>query len=170
MELLAMLGCALLFPMVLGEDCPSLCSCWSLGEAWGMHVDCSSRGLRSLPALPRLTRSLHLHNNSLASIPAGSLDSLGHLQELQVWDNPWHCDCHILYLKLWLQDFSAPALARLSGAGSEDLQKADLPAHPRAQALEEEHPQNTQDTVSALPCQQPSETSKSSTTEEQEHW
>ncbi|XP_023791391.1 platelet glycoprotein IX [Cyanistes caeruleus] len=126
MELLAVLGCALLFPMVVGEDCPSLCSCWSLGEAWGMHVDCSSRGLRSLPALPRLTRSLHLHNNSLASIPAGALDSLGHLQELQVWDNPWHCDCHILYLKLWLQDFSAPALARLRCAS---------PAHLRMKSL-----------------------------------
>ncbi|NWI01124.1 GPIX protein, partial [Tichodroma muraria] len=120
----AVLGCALLVPVVLGEDCPSPCSCGSPGL--GTRVDCSSRGLRSLPALPRRTRSLLLHNNSLASIPAGALDSLGHLQELRVGDNPWHCDCHILYLKLWLQDFSAPALARLRCAS---------PAHLRMKSL-----------------------------------
>ncbi|NXR36877.1 GPIX protein, partial [Zosterops hypoxanthus] len=122
----AVLGCALLLPMVLGEDCPSPCSCWSLGEEWGARVDCSSRGLLSLPALPRLTRSLLLHNNSLPSIPAGALDSLGHLQELELWDNPWHCDCHILYLKLWLEDFSLPTLARLRCASPAHLRMKPL--------------------------------------------
>ncbi|NXM61523.1 GPIX protein, partial [Illadopsis cleaveri] len=122
----AVVVCALLLPVVLGEDCPSPCSCWSLGEAWGTRVDCSSQGLVSLPALPRLTRSLHLHNNSLASVPAGALDSLGHLQELELWDNPWHCDCHILYLKLWLEDFSAPALARLRCASPAHLRMKPL--------------------------------------------
>ncbi|TRZ20447.1 hypothetical protein HGM15179_006678 [Zosterops borbonicus] len=126
MELLAVLGCALLLPVVLGEDCPSPCSCWSLGEEWGARVDCSSRGLLSLPALPRLTRSLLLHNNSLPSIPAGALDSLGHLQELELWDNPWHCDCHILYLKLWLEDFSLPTLARLRCASPAHLRMKPL--------------------------------------------
>ncbi|NXH41397.1 GPIX protein, partial [Dicaeum eximium] len=123
----AVLGCALLLPTVLPEeDCPSPCRCWSLGEAGGPHVDCSSRGLRSLPALPRRARGLHLHNNSLASVPAGALDGLGRLQELQLWDNPWHCDCHILYLKLWLQDFSAPALARLRCASPAHLRMKPL--------------------------------------------
>ncbi|NXU67161.1 GPIX protein, partial [Horornis vulcanius] len=122
----AVLGCALLFPVVLAEDCPSPCRCWSPREAWGTRVECGSRGLRSLPALPRLTRSLHLHNNSLASIPAGALDSLGHLQQLELWDNPWHCDCHILYLKLWLEDFSAPALARLRCASPAHLRMKPL--------------------------------------------
>ncbi|NXW74039.1 GPIX protein, partial [Hirundo rustica] len=122
----AILGCALLLPVVLGEDCPSPCSCWSLGQAWGTRVDCSSRGLRSLPALPRLTRGLRLHNNSLAFIPAGALDSLSHLRELELGDNPWHCDCHILYLKLWLQDFSAPTLARLRCASPTHLRMKSL--------------------------------------------
>ncbi|NXA90134.1 GPIX protein, partial [Melanocharis versteri] len=122
----AVLGCALLLlPLVLAEDCPSPCSC-SLAEAWGTRVDCSSRGLLALPALPRRTRSLHLHNNSLASVPAGALDGLGHLWELQAWDNPWHCDCHILYLKLWLEDFSAPALARLRCASPVHLRMKPL--------------------------------------------
>ncbi|NXC99573.1 GPIX protein, partial [Certhia familiaris] len=122
----AVLGCALLMPTVLGEDCPSWCRCWSLGGAQGWAVDCSSRGLRSLPTLPRRTHSLLLHNNSLVSIPAGALDGLAHLQELQLWDNPWHCDCHILYLKLWLQDFSAPTLARLRCASPTHLRMKSL--------------------------------------------
>ncbi|NXS24780.1 GPIX protein, partial [Mystacornis crossleyi] len=123
----AVLACALwALGEALGEDCPSPCSCTSLGEARGTRVDCGSRGLRSLPALPRLARSLHLHNNSLASVPAGALDGLGHLRELQLWDNPWHCDCGILYLRLWLEDFSAPALARLRCASPAHLRMKPL--------------------------------------------
>ncbi|NXO19825.1 GPIX protein, partial [Cisticola juncidis] len=122
----AMLGCALLLPGLLAEDCPSPCSCWSPGQPWGTRVDCSSRGLARLPALPRSARALRLHNNSLASVPAGALDGLGHLQELQLGDNPWHCDCRILYLKLWLQDFSAPALAGLRCASPAHLRMKPL--------------------------------------------
>ncbi|NXS33868.1 GPIX protein, partial [Pomatostomus ruficeps] len=126
----AVLGCVLwvLSPGVPAEPCPSPCSCTSLGEARGIRVDCSSRGLRSLPALPALTRSLLLHNNSLTSVPAGALDSLGHLQELRLAHNPWHCDCGIVYLRRWLEDFSVPALARLRCAS---------PAHLRTKPLGE---------------------------------
>ncbi|KFP85939.1 Platelet glycoprotein IX, partial [Acanthisitta chloris] len=95
------------------EVCPASCSCKSLGEAQGLHVDCSSRQLKAVPALPRATQRLYLHNNSLSAVPAGALDSLLSLQELNVSDNPWHCDCHIMYLKLWLEDFSAPSLANI---------------------------------------------------------
>ncbi|NWI47018.1 GPIX protein, partial [Picathartes gymnocephalus] len=122
----AVLGCALLLPAVLAEDCPSPCSCSSPGEAWGTRVDCGSRGLLALPALPPHTRGLLLHNNSLPSIPAGALDSLGRLRELQLGDNPWHCDCHILYLKQWLEDFWPPALARLRCASPAGLRTKPL--------------------------------------------
>ncbi|NWV91693.1 GPIX protein, partial [Machaerirhynchus nigripectus] len=123
----AALGCALwVLGEALGEECPAPCSCTSLGEPRGTRVDCGSRGLRSLPALPRLARSLHLHNNSLASVPAGALDGLGRLRELELQDNPWHCDCRILYLRLWLQDFSAPALARLRCASPAHLRMKPL--------------------------------------------
>ncbi|NWV18465.1 GPIX protein, partial [Origma solitaria] len=125
----AMLGTALgLLPGVSAGQCPSPCSCTPLAGAQGTRVDCSSRGLRSLPALPRRTRSLLLNNNSLASIPAGALDSLGGLQELDVSHNPWHCDCRILYLRQWLQDSAAPALAALRCASP-----AALRAQPLAQ-------------------------------------
>ncbi|NXU36519.1 GPIX protein, partial [Drymodes brunneopygia] len=122
----ALLSCALLLPTLPAEDCPPPCSCTWLGVARGTRVDCSSRGLQAVPALPRRTRSLRLHNNSLASLPAGLLDSLGQLQELQLGDNPWHCDCHIVYLRLWLEDFGADALARLRCASPAHLSTKPL--------------------------------------------
>ncbi|NWQ71822.1 GPIX protein, partial [Neopipo cinnamomea] len=101
---------ALLLPMIQGGACPSSCSCESLGGLRGLHVNCSSRQLRAVPALPRHTRSLDLRNNSLSRVPAGALDSLPSLEHVDMAGNPWHCDCHVLYLKLWLQDLSAPSL------------------------------------------------------------
>ncbi|NXN09584.1 GPIX protein, partial [Indicator maculatus] len=102
---------SLLLAVALSGACPPSCSCRSLGDRKGLLVDCGSRGLREVPALPVDTRSLYLHNNSLTTVPPGSLDSLSSLQELRVFDNPWDCDCHILYLKLWLEEVSAPSLA-----------------------------------------------------------
>ncbi|NXP07682.1 GPIX protein, partial [Thinocorus orbignyianus] len=101
---------SLLFHMTRTEACPASCSCKSLGEMKGLHVDCSSRKLREVPALPVGTKRLYLHNNSLTSVPPGALDSLRSLEEVRIFDNPWNCDCHILYLKLWLEDVSAPSL------------------------------------------------------------
>ncbi|NXS07374.1 GPIX protein, partial [Neodrepanis coruscans] len=102
-----------LVPRSRGEECPLSCSCEELGGARGLLVDCSSRQLRAVPPLPRDTRVLYLHNNSLSSVPVAALDRLLSLEQLQVSDNPWHCDCHILHLKLWLQDLSAASLATL---------------------------------------------------------
>ncbi|NXX16387.1 GPIX protein, partial [Podargus strigoides] len=102
---------SLLFHMAQTEVCPPSCSCKSLGETKGLHVDCSSRKLTEVPVLPAGTKRLYLHNNSLTSVPPGALDSLRSLQEVKLFDNPWNCDCHILYLKLWLEDISASSLA-----------------------------------------------------------
>ncbi|NXA10948.1 GPIX protein, partial [Sapayoa aenigma] len=108
----ALVGFALvLLPGTQGELCPSSCSCNSLGGTRGLLVDCSSRQLQAVPAVPRDTRILYLHNNSLSSVPVGALDRLLSLEHLDMSGNPWHCDCHILELKLWLQDFSAASLA-----------------------------------------------------------
>ncbi|NXY14689.1 GPIX protein, partial [Atrichornis clamosus] len=83
-------------------------------------------GLRALPALPARARSLRLRNNSLRRVPAGALDGLRGLRELQLGDNPWHCDCHILYLKRWLEDFSADSLAELRCASPAPLRMKPL--------------------------------------------
>ncbi|NWW76797.1 GPIX protein, partial [Climacteris rufus] len=74
------------------------------------------------PALPWLP----LGNHSRASVPAGALDGLRGPRELGLAGTPWHCDCRILYLKLWLEDFSAAALAELRCASPEHLRAKPL--------------------------------------------
>ncbi|NXN98294.1 GPIX protein, partial [Rhinopomastus cyanomelas] len=93
--------------------CPPSCSCKSLTGTKGLHVDCSSQRLTEVPDLPIDTKRLYLQNNSLTSVPPGVLDSLNSLEEVKMSDNPWNCDCHILYLKLWLEDVSASSLANI---------------------------------------------------------
>ncbi|NXP19558.1 GPIX protein, partial [Scytalopus superciliaris] len=117
---------SLLVPPARGAACPSPCRCHALGAARGLHVDCSSGGLRAVPALPPGTRSLDLRNNSLRWVPAGVLDSPPSLLSLDVAGNPWHCDCRILYLRLRLQDLSLPALASATCASPAPLSMKPL--------------------------------------------
>ncbi|NWX42118.1 GPIX protein, partial [Steatornis caripensis] len=105
------LAVSLLFHATQTEVCPPSCNCKSLGEMNGLHIDCSSRKLTEVPALPVNTKRLYLQNNSLTSVLPGALDGLHSLEEVKIFDNPWNCDCHIQYLKLWLEDISAPSLA-----------------------------------------------------------
>uniref|UniRef100_K7EXR0 Glycoprotein IX platelet n=1 Tax=Pelodiscus sinensis TaxID=13735 RepID=K7EXR0_PELSI len=104
---------SVLFCLVHAEICPLPCICESLGQMKGWLVDCSSKGLTEVPALPISTRKLYLQNNSLTTVRLGAFDSLSNLEEMNVSDNPWNCDCHILYLKLWLEDFSESSLANI---------------------------------------------------------
>ncbi|AWP07403.1 putative platelet glycoprotein Ib beta chain [Scophthalmus maximus] len=79
--------------------CPHLCSCH------GGQVNCNGRSLTSysLPAsFPAGTTELHLHNNSLATLPNGLLDDLTSLRSVSLHGNPWVCDCGVLYLRAWL--------------------------------------------------------------------
>uniref|UniRef100_A0A8D2JHT9 Glycoprotein IX platelet n=1 Tax=Sciurus vulgaris TaxID=55149 RepID=A0A8D2JHT9_SCIVU len=91
------------------QDCPAQCSCQAL-ESMGLRVDCVGRGLVALPALPAHTRQLLLTNNSLRTVPPGAFDHLPQLQTLEVAHNPWHCDCDLTYLRLWLEDRMPEAL------------------------------------------------------------
>ncbi|XP_055985272.1 platelet glycoprotein IX [Sorex fumeus] len=107
----------LLLPLLLwasaaavpSRDCPAPCSCQLL-DTMGLWVDCAGRGLSALPALPAHTRHLLLANNSLRAVPAGAFDHLPQLQTLDVVQNPWHCDCDLTYLRLWLEDRMPGAL------------------------------------------------------------
>uniref|UniRef100_A0A8C3X334 Glycoprotein IX platelet n=1 Tax=Catagonus wagneri TaxID=51154 RepID=A0A8C3X334_9CETA len=98
------------------EDCPAACACRTL-DTMGLEVDCRGRGLAALPALPAHTRQLLLANNSLRSVPPGAFDHMLQLQTLDVAHNPWHCDCGLTYLRLWLRDRAPRELLRLRCAG-----------------------------------------------------
>ncbi|XP_038596511.1 platelet glycoprotein IX [Tachyglossus aculeatus] len=89
--------------------CPPSCICQPL-ETMGLLVDCSHKWLQEVPALPIGTSKLYLQNNSLTTIPPGTFDNMHNLHEVDVSHNPWHCDCGILYLKLWLEDYARDAL------------------------------------------------------------
>ncbi|XP_006901435.1 PREDICTED: platelet glycoprotein IX [Elephantulus edwardii] len=91
------------------KDCPASCNCHAL-ETMGLWVNCSGRRLTALPILPARTRHLLLANNSLHVVPPGTFDHLPQLQMLDVTQNPWHCDCSITYLRLWLEDRMPEAL------------------------------------------------------------
>ncbi|NXR10222.1 GPIX protein, partial [Semnornis frantzii] len=116
----------LLLAMALSEACPPSCSCKSLGDMKGLRVDCSSQGLTEVPALPTDTKMLYLQNNSLTTLPPGALDSLSSLEEVKMFDNPWNCDCHVLYLKLWLEDVSASSLANVRCASPAPMKMKPL--------------------------------------------
>lgn len=95
-----MLLCLLLvFGGERSSACPPLCSCL------GSQVNCSNVFLTS-PSLPTSfpsgTTKLLLHNNRLTSLPNGLLDDLTSLHYVSLQDNPWVCDCGILYLRAWL--------------------------------------------------------------------
>ncbi|XP_049718678.1 platelet glycoprotein IX [Elephas maximus indicus] len=91
------------------KDCPERCICHPL-ETMGLGVDCSGQRLTALPALPVHTRHLLLTNNSLREVPPGAFDHLPQLQTLNVEQNPWHCDCSLTYLRLWLEDHAPEEL------------------------------------------------------------
>nr|XP_020654148.1 platelet glycoprotein IX-like [Pogona vitticeps]XP_020654149.1 platelet glycoprotein IX-like [Pogona vitticeps] len=104
----------------------SPCLCGPLGEGWGSwSLDCSSVGLKGMPPLFPNIRILNLRNNSLTTVPPGALDTLN-LKKVDFSNNPWHCDCSILYLKKWLEDFNETALATAMCATPASVKMKDL--------------------------------------------
>ncbi|XP_069071411.1 platelet glycoprotein Ib beta chain [Pleurodeles waltl] len=80
--------------------CPPLCHCTS------NIVDCGNQDLleQNLPtSFPTSTEVIRLNQNRLATIPNGLFDNLRHLREVHLQQNPWNCDCTVLYLRTWMQ-------------------------------------------------------------------
>ncbi|XP_053577023.1 platelet glycoprotein IX [Bombina bombina] len=84
------------------EFCPMVCECSQVLRK-GVTVNCSFKKLNIVPSLPSNTIRLYLQNNSLTTVKAGAFDHLQNLEEVDMSNNPWNCDCYILYLKMWLE-------------------------------------------------------------------
>ncbi|KYO39508.1 hypothetical protein Y1Q_0018611 [Alligator mississippiensis] len=80
--------------------CPKPCRC-----TYNI-TDCTSQELteESLPtSFSPSTSVIFLNDNRLSFIPNGLFDNLKSLKVVHLWQNPWECDCDILYLRSWLQ-------------------------------------------------------------------
>jgi hypothetical protein len=64
-------------------------------------------------ALKAMTGSLtiiYLHNNVLTSLPSEIRSmSFKSLKEIHLYNNPWSCDCHALWMKRWLLSLGSVA-------------------------------------------------------------
>ncbi|KAL3281295.1 hypothetical protein HHI36_004508 [Cryptolaemus montrouzieri] len=47
---------------------------------------------------------LHLDSNKFRYLQPNTLDPLKNITSIKMTKNQWHCDCHILYLALWVSD------------------------------------------------------------------
>ncbi|XP_067303116.1 glycoprotein IX (platelet) [Pseudorasbora parva] len=119
---------------VLAQASGDPCRC-STVPSKGVRMDCSSQGLTAVPHLQASVTELLLQNNLLTSIPPGHLDTLEHLQLLNLSGNPFHCDCRILYLRQWLKRSRAVCVRavcasppELAQRPIEELTDAQLPS------------------------------------------
>ncbi|XP_067861657.1 platelet glycoprotein Ib beta chain [Heptranchias perlo] len=80
-------------------QCPVLCRCS------GNFMDCSGQEL-NVSTIPKrfaaTVTEIKLNNNKLSAIPNGLFDPLQYLRSVSLDNNPWTCDCNILYLRSWL--------------------------------------------------------------------
>ncbi|CAG4937745.1 unnamed protein product [Colias eurytheme] len=47
--------------------------------------------------------TLYLDNNMFPSLPSRTLDYMPKLANVKLSNNPWHCDCHALYISAWVR-------------------------------------------------------------------
>lgn len=79
---------------------------------------------------------LHLNGNKLTALPTSHLPES--LKGVQLQDNPWQCDCHMLELHAWLRAFTIPHSAeplcsgpnRLRGRAIKSVPLPDLACLP----------------------------------------
>ncbi|XP_060094277.1 platelet glycoprotein IX-like [Heteronotia binoei] len=107
------------------KPCPP-CSCEPLPGKLGWRIDCTSLGLKEMPRLSIDILTLELQNNSLTTVHPGTLDILRKVEKVDFSNNPWNCDCSILYFKMWLEDFHGASLANITCAGPASVKMTAL--------------------------------------------
>ncbi|XP_054831355.1 platelet glycoprotein IX isoform X2 [Eublepharis macularius] len=106
----------LLLCRVESKPCPP-CLCEPLPGKLGWRIDCASVGLKEMPVLSIDILILEMQNNNLTTVLPGTLDILRKVEKVNFSNNPWNCDCSILYFKMWLEDFHKASLANVTCAG-----------------------------------------------------
>ena len=67
--------------------CPKWCKCGRFEEKTITKVDCSSRGLITIPKFPSTAREIQLQNNSIRTVPCTSFNHIVNLKYLDVSHN-----------------------------------------------------------------------------------
>ncbi|XP_054440838.1 immunoglobulin superfamily containing leucine-rich repeat protein 2 [Pteronotus mesoamericanus] len=82
----------------------------------------------ALGALPDL-RSLRINNNRLRTLAPGTFDELSALSHLQLYHNPFHCGCSLVWLQAWAEStrVSLPEIDSIACATPTALQ--GVPVH-----------------------------------------
>lgn len=82
----------------------------------------------ALGALPDL-RSLRINNNRLRTLAPGTFDALSALSHLQLYHNPFHCGCSLVWLQAWAEStrVSLPEIDSIACATPTELQ--GVPVH-----------------------------------------
>ncbi|KAF6130515.1 immunoglobulin superfamily containing leucine rich repeat 2 [Phyllostomus discolor] len=82
----------------------------------------------ALGALPDL-RSLRINNNRLRTLAPGTFDALSALSHLQLYHNPFHCGCSLVWLQAWAEStrVSLPEIDSIACATPTALQ--GVPVH-----------------------------------------
>ncbi|CAK1604233.1 unnamed protein product [Parnassius mnemosyne] len=57
---------------------------------------------KTFSTLKNLT-TLYIDNNMFPSLPSRTLDYMPKLENVKLSNNPWHCDCHTLYISAWVR-------------------------------------------------------------------
>ncbi|XP_059612956.1 SLIT and NTRK-like protein 6 [Phlebotomus argentipes] len=57
----------------------------------------------------RKLSKLRLDWNDLLFLPQGCLDMIPRLSAVKLQENPWHCDCRMIYLARWLRSSASHA-------------------------------------------------------------
>ena len=70
----------------VASSCPSVCGCFNTSN--GVNVNCSSRGLVSIPTdLPTNTQDFYLDHNNITSIKSDTFNNLTNLEKLELQYN-----------------------------------------------------------------------------------